>query len=49
MTSFPIDLADDVEELVADYIDGRIAMQRLADCTDSMISSADLLRLLENC
>ncbi|HSY47571.1 MAG TPA: hypothetical protein VLC46_02045 [Thermoanaerobaculia bacterium] len=50
MTALPIDLADDAEELIADYIDGRIAMQRLADPTDPMISSAELLRsLLENC
>ena len=33
MTSFSIDLAEDVEEIVADYVDGRIAMQRLADPT----------------
>jgi hypothetical protein len=37
MTALSIDLADDVEDLVADYIDGRIAMQRLADPTDPMI------------
>jgi predicted transcriptional regulator len=35
-----------VEELVADYIDGRIAMQRLADPTDPMISSEELRRRL---
>jgi len=33
-----------VEELVADYIDGRIAMQRLADPSDPMISSEELRR-----
>jgi predicted transcriptional regulator len=36
-----------VEELVADYSDGRIAMQRLADPTDVMISSEELRRRLE--
>jgi predicted transcriptional regulator len=36
-----------VEELVADYTDGRIAMQRLADPTDVMISSEELRRRLE--
>jgi len=36
-----------VEELVADYGDGRIAMQRLADPTDVMISSEELRRRLE--
>jgi predicted transcriptional regulator len=36
-----------VEELVADYTDGRIAMQRLADPTDLMISSEELRRRLE--
>ena len=46
MTAFSIDLADDVEELVVDYIDGQIAMQRLADWTDAMISSAALRRRL---
>ena len=35
-----------VEELVADYIDGRIAMQRLADPSDPMISSQELRRRL---
>jgi len=35
-----------VEELVADYIDGRIAMQRLADPSDPMISSEELRRRL---
>lgn len=35
-----------VEELVADYIDGRIAMRRLADPTDPMISSEELRRRL---
>ncbi len=36
-----------VEELVADYIDGRIAMQRLADPSDAVISSAEMRRSLE--
>jgi predicted transcriptional regulator len=36
-----------VEELVADYTDGRIAMQRLADPADPMISSEELRRRLE--
>jgi hypothetical protein len=36
-----------VEELVADYADGRIAMQRLFDPTDPMISSEELRRRLE--
>jgi predicted transcriptional regulator len=36
-----------VEELVADYTDGRIAMQRLADATDVMISAEELRRRLE--
>ena len=35
-----------VEELVADYVDGRIAMQRLADPSDPMISSEELRRRL---
>jgi len=35
-----------VEELVADYIDGRIALQRLADPSDPMISSEELRRRL---
>ena len=35
-----------VEELVADSIDGRIAMQRLADPSDPMISSEELRRRL---
>jgi len=35
-----------VEELVADYLDGRIAMQRLADPSDEVISSAELRRRL---
>jgi len=35
-----------VEELVADYVDGRIAMQRLADPSDPMISSQELRRRL---
>jgi predicted transcriptional regulator len=38
-----------VEELVADYTDGRIAMQRLADPTDLMMSSEELRRRLEAC
>jgi hypothetical protein len=48
MTSFSIDLADAVEEVVADYIDGRIAMQRHADPNDPLISSEELLQRLEN-
>jgi predicted transcriptional regulator len=36
-----------VEELVADYSDGRIAMERLADPTDPMMSSEELRRRLE--
>ncbi|MEA2342917.1 MAG: hypothetical protein QOF63_1086 [Thermoanaerobaculia bacterium] len=36
-----------VEELVADYNDGRIAMQRLADPTDLMMSSEELRQRLE--
>ena len=35
-----------VEEIVADYVHGRIAMQRLADPNDPMISSAELRRRL---
>ncbi len=35
-----------VEELVADYIDGRIALQRLDDPSDAVISSAELRRRL---
>lgn len=35
-----------VEELVADYVDGRIATQRLADPSDPMISSEELRRRL---
>jgi len=35
-----------VEELVADYVDGRIAMERLADRSDPIISSAELRRRL---
>lgn len=35
-----------VEELVADYVDGRIAMERLSDPSDPMISSAELRRRL---
>ena len=38
-----------IEELVADYIDGRIAMQRLAGPSDAVISSAEMCRRLENC
>jgi len=48
MAAFSIDLAGDVEELVAGYIDGRIAVQRLADPTDPMISSAELRRLADD-
>jgi hypothetical protein len=48
MTSFSIDLPDAVEELVADYTDGRIAMRRLADPTDPMMSSEELRRRLED-
>ena len=47
MTSFSIDLADAVEEVVADYTDGRIAMDRLADPNDPMISSEELRQRLE--
>jgi predicted DNA-binding protein len=36
-----------VEELVADYADGRIAQQRLDDPSDAVISSAELRRRLE--
>ena len=32
------------EELVADFIDGRIALQRLEDPSDAVISSAELRR-----
>jgi len=35
-----------VEELVADYVDGRIAMERLSDSSDPIISSAELRRCL---
>lgn len=35
-----------VEEFVTDYVDGRIAMERLADSSDPMISSAELRRRL---
>jgi hypothetical protein len=35
-----------VEELVADYVDGRIATQRLDDPFDAVISSAELRRRL---
>jgi len=45
MTSFPIDLAD--EDFVNDYIDGTIAMQRLADPSDPIISSEELRRMLD--
>jgi hypothetical protein len=40
MDPFPIDLAD--EDFVNDYIDGTIAMQRLSDPLDAVISSAAL-------
>jgi predicted transcriptional regulator len=36
-----------IEELVADYIDGRTAMQRLADPSDAVISSEEMWRSLE--
>jgi len=36
-----------IEELVADYIDGRIAMQRLADPSDAVISSEEMWCNLE--
>jgi predicted DNA-binding protein len=36
-----------IEELVADYIDGRTAMQRLADPTDVVISSEEMWRSLD--
>jgi predicted transcriptional regulator len=36
-----------IEELVADYIDGRVAMQRLADPSDAVISSEEMWRSLE--
>ncbi len=36
-----------IEELVADYIDGRVAMQRLADASDKVISSEEMRRSLE--
>ena len=35
-----------VEELVADFTDGRIARQRLDDASDHVISSAELRRRL---
>jgi predicted transcriptional regulator len=35
-----------VEELVADYMDGRIARQRLDDPSDAIISPAELRRRL---
>ena len=35
-----------VEELVADYVHGRIAMERLADQSDPVISSAEMWRRL---
>lgn len=44
MTLFPIELAD--EDFVNDYIDGFIAMQRLADTSDVVISSEELRRRL---
>jgi len=36
-----------IEEFVADYIDGRVAMQRLADPSDRVISSEEMWRGLE--
>lgn len=45
MTQFPIELAD--EDFVNDYIDGFIAMRRLADTSDLVISSEELRRRLE--
>jgi predicted transcriptional regulator len=36
-----------VEELVFDYVHGRIAMQRLADASAPMISSEEMWRGLE--
>jgi len=45
MTPLPIDVAD--EDFVNDYIDGTIAMQRLADPSDPIISSEDLRRSLD--
>jgi predicted transcriptional regulator len=36
-----------IEELVADYIDGRVAMQRLADPSDAVISSEEMWRGFE--
>jgi predicted transcriptional regulator len=36
-----------IEELVADYIDGRTAMARLADESDAVISSEEMWRSLE--
>lgn len=36
-----------IEESVADYIDGRVAMQRLADPSDAVISSEKMWRGLE--
>jgi predicted transcriptional regulator len=36
-----------IEELVADYIDSRTAMQRLADPLDAVISSEEMWRSLE--
>ncbi|MEA2236181.1 MAG: hypothetical protein QOC81_905 [Thermoanaerobaculia bacterium] len=35
-----------VEELVADYVDGGIAEERLGDPSDAVISSAELRRRL---
>ena len=46
LTPIPIDLAD--EDFVDDYIDGTIAMQRLADASDALISSAELWRSLDD-
>jgi hypothetical protein len=44
MTS-PIDLADD--DFVNDYIHGTIAMQRLADPSDPILSSEEFWRSLD--
>jgi hypothetical protein len=45
MTLLPIVLAD--EDFVNDYIDGFIAMRRLADSSDAVISSDELRQSLE--
>jgi hypothetical protein len=42
MTPLQIDLAD--EDFVDDYIDGTIAMKRLEDPTDPVISSEEFWR-----